>query len=60
MTQYSNVQMSIIVITGSEYLKTYRFDEIILIQDNYYVSKDGDLNRGWPKGSLFNSYYTEV
>ena len=24
------------------------------------VSKIGDLSQGWPKGSLFNSYYTEV
>ena len=24
------------------------------------VSKVGDLSRWWPKGSLFNSYYTEV
>ena len=24
------------------------------------VSKVGDLSRGWPEGSLFNSYYTEV
>ena len=23
-------------------------------------SKVGDLSRGWPEGSLFNSYYTEV
>ena len=28
----------------------------------YHVSKSkvGDLYRGWPKGSLFNSYYTAV
>ena len=24
------------------------------------VSKVGDHSRGWPEGSLFNSYYTEV
>ena len=24
------------------------------------VSKVADRNRGWPKGSLFNSYYTEM
>ena len=24
------------------------------------LSKVGDHSRGWPKGSLFNSYYTEV
>ena len=24
------------------------------------VSKFSNLSRGWPKGSLFNSYYTEV
>ena len=23
-------------------------------------SKVGDLSRGWPEGSLFNSYYIEV
>ena len=27
---------------------------------NYYVSKVGDCGQGWPEGSLFNSYYTEV
>ena len=26
----------------------------------YIKSKVGDLNRGWPKGSLFDSYYTKV
>ena len=26
----------------------------------YILSKVGDLSWGWPKGSLFNSYYTEV
>ena len=26
----------------------------------YKISKVGDQSRGWPKGSLFNSYYTEV
>ena len=25
-----------------------------------YKSKVGDLSRGWPGGSLFNSYYTEA
>ena len=25
-----------------------------------YKSKVGDLSRGWPKGFLFNSYYTDV
>ena len=24
------------------------------------VSKVGDHSRGWPEGSLFNSYYTEM
>ena len=23
-------------------------------------SKVGDFSRGWPEGSIFNSYYTEV
>ena len=23
-------------------------------------SKDGDINRGWPEGPLFNNYHTEV
>ena len=27
---------------------------------NNIVSKVGDLSWGWPEGSLFNSYYTEV
>ena len=26
----------------------------------FKVSKVGDRSRGWPEGSLFNSYYTEV
>ena len=25
-----------------------------------WVSKVGDLSWGWPEGSLFNSYYTDV
>ena len=25
-----------------------------------YISKVGDLSRGRPEGSLFNSFYTEV
>ena len=25
-----------------------------------YIYKVGDLSEGWPEGSLFNSYYTEV
>ena len=25
----------------------------------YKVSKVGDRSRGWPEGSLLNSYYTE-
>ena len=32
--------------------------------EKYYpdnkVSKVGDRSRGWPEGSLFDSYYTEV
>ena len=25
-----------------------------------FVSEFGDFSRGWPEGSLFNSYYTKV
>ena len=25
-----------------------------------YYKKIGDLSQGWPEGSLFNSYHTEV
>ena len=28
--------------------------------DVQYQSQFGDRSRGWPEGSLFNSYYTEV
>ena len=31
-----------------------------VILDISKVSKVGDLSRGWPKGSLFNSYNTAV
>ena len=37
--------------------------DIYLKNDLHYediVSKVGNLSQGWPKGSLFNSYYTEV
>ena len=27
---------------------------------SFIISKVGDLNRGWPEGSLFNSYDTKV
>ena len=33
---------------------------IILFQFSTKVSEVGDLSRGWPEGSLFDSYYTEV
>ena len=32
----------------------------IFFQQIAKVSKIGDLSQGWPEGSLFNSYYTEV
>ena len=25
-----------------------------------HISKVGELSWGWPEGSLFNSYYTEI
>ena len=31
-----------------------------LCYQSYIKSKVGDLGRGWPEGSLFNSYNTEV
>ena len=36
-------------------------DREIIVCTCIYISKSkvGDLSRGWPKGSLFNSYYTE-
>ena len=30
------------------------------IEINQKVSKVDDFSRGWPEGSLFNSYYNEV
>ena len=30
------------------------------IAHSYILSKVGDLSRGGPEGSLFNSYHTEV
>ena len=33
---------------------------LCLIKVWYKQNKIGDLSRGWPEGSLFNSYYTEV
>ena len=33
---------------------------LIVVIYIYIVSKVGDLNRGSPEGSLFNSYYTEL
>ena len=32
----------------------------ILIEETISKSKVGDHSRGWPEGSLFNSYYTKV
>ena len=28
--------------------------------ENIKVGEVGNLSRGWPEGSLFNSYYTEL
>ena len=33
---------------------------LVLSVNIYQVSKVGDFGRGWPEGSLFNSYNTEV
>ena len=33
---------------------------IIVVIIIIVISKVGDLSQGWPKGSLFNSYYTKV
>ena len=42
-------------------LEVYIFISDTVILDNIcYNSKVGDLSRGRPEGSLFNSYYTEV
>ena len=30
------------------------------MDDNMFLSKVGDCSRGWPEGSIFNSYYTEM
>ena len=34
--------------------------QVFLSNTNNYISKVEDLNWGYPKGSLFNSDYTEV
>ena len=38
----------------------YREEQQFLMNRNIVKSKVDDLCRGWPKGSLLNSYYTEV
>ena len=38
----------------------YCFLGLFRIARFYYKNKVGDLSRGWPDGSLFNSYYIEV
>ena len=38
----------------------YKFTNIFIIISYLKVSKVGDLSRGWPKGSLFDSYYTKM
>ena len=40
--------------------RSCRFFEIYVMLYQVKVSKVGDLSRGWPEGSLFNSYYTKV
>ena len=32
----------------------------IILNRFIFISEVGDLSRGWPEGSFFNSYYTEV
>ena len=41
-------------------LKTIAWIHIISKKAFIYISKVGDLSRGWPKGSLFSSFHTEV
>ena len=48
--------ISFIRLSFSAYILSYSFHFLLHI----YKSKVGDLSRGWPEGSLFNSYFTEV
>ena len=41
-----------------DYFLNVRYDFCVFY--NKKASKVGDLSRGWPEGSLLNSYYTEV
>ena len=43
-----------------EIVTLYKYYEIIQTYLAFEVSKVGDLSRGWPDGSFFNSYYTEL
>ena len=49
-------------ITCLPVIKLYNYGQIICIRYfiSYKVSKVGYLRRGWPEGSLFNNYDTEV
>ena len=53
------------MINSFKYYLSANFEMVssIVIQNIYHLflsSKVGDRSRGWPEGSLFNSYYTEV
>ena len=48
------IEISILVYKIICRIAFYTFENKTIISK----SKVGDLTRGWPKGSLFNSYYT--
>ena len=42
------------------YIHTHTHIYIYIWIGKYKVSKVDNISQGWPKGSLFNSYYTKV
>ena len=56
-----NQHFSFVLIVDSFLIfVTVQQKSIYILLINVSKSKVGDLSRGWPEGSLFNNYYTEV
>ena len=49
-----------IVSVGVKKITSHVGRDVDIICQNYLISKVSDHSRGWPEGSLFDSYYTKV
>ena len=57
---YKFQRLSLIIFINSTLFRCSMPNSVAPRKKVYEVSKVGDLRRGLPEGSLFNSYYTEI